>query len=314
VVHLPGEPVPSRHEIASTPDRHRTFANAGPGSWFPHDVHVALKPMESVLFRSELVLFADFRCRPDDPLFHDSGPANAHSIAFPSTATKILLAGRAPVHENPTAISLLNRGEEYRRDAISEEGADGTWYTLDDDVLAELFYTATGSRRSVRFRSPQVRVPASTILRERRLVANLRQMRSLDTLAIEEEILDLTRSILGHDPSRASERVNGPLVERATEYLLANFTMPASLAAVARELGASASYLSRAFHAGTGMTMSAFRQRLRLITALDRLPHSAGDVTRLALDLGYSSHSHFTSAFRALFGQSPSAYLREISG
>ena len=39
----------------------------------------------------------------------------------------------------------------------------------------------------------------------------------------------------------------------------------------------------------------------------DQLESGGADLTRLALDLGYSSHSHFTSSFRVLFGVPPSA-------
>ena len=72
------------------------------------------------------------------------------------------------------------------------------------------------------------------------------------------------------------------------------------------------SYVSRAFHAATGMTMSAFRQRLRLTRSLDLLPRYSGNVTDLALDLGFSSHSHFTSCFRNLFEISPTQFLRLV--
>jgi AraC-like DNA-binding protein len=40
--------------------------------------------------------------------------------------------------------------------------------------------------------------------------------------------------------------------------------------------------------------------------ALERLDAGERDLTRLALDLGYSSHSHFTDAFRRSFGVTPS--------
>jgi AraC-like DNA-binding protein len=33
-------------------------------------------------------------------------------------------------------------------------------------------------------------------------------------------------------------------------------------------------------------------------------------LTEVALDLGYSSHSHFSAAFRALFGVTPSSVRR----
>jgi AraC-like DNA-binding protein len=42
---------------------------------------------------------------------------------------------------------------------------------------------------------------------------------------------------------------------------------------------------------------------------LERLPHYRERLTDLALDLGFSSHSHFTSAFRAYFGRTPSALV-----
>ncbi len=43
------------------------------------------------------------------------------------------------------------------------------------------------------------------------------------------------------------------------------------------------------------------RTRLRLAKALGRLPH-VDDITQLALDLGFSSHSHFSSTFCSTFG------------
>ena len=49
------------------------------------------------------------------------------------------------------------------------------------------------------------------------------------------------------------------------------------------------------------MTITRYRHALRLRIALDRLP-DCDDLTDLALDLGYSSHSHFTRAFRDHFG------------
>jgi AraC-like DNA-binding protein len=41
--------------------------------------------------------------------------------------------------------------------------------------------------------------------------------------------------------------------------------------------------------------------------ALLDLPH-CDSITDLALDLGFSSHSHFTSVFRKAFGMTPSQY------
>jgi AraC family transcriptional regulator len=43
-----------------------------------------------------------------------------------------------------------------------------------------------------------------------------------------------------------------------------------------------------------------------LRVALERLSEGDCDLTELALNLGFSSHSHFTDAFKREFGRTPS--------
>ena len=61
------------------------------------------------------------------------------------------------------------------------------------------------------------------------------------------------------------------------------------------------------FRAETGFTLAGYRQALRLRAALERLPPTPGDLTTLALELGFSSHSHFTASFTREFGVPPSS-------
>jgi AraC-like DNA-binding protein len=48
-----------------------------------------------------------------------------------------------------------------------------------------------------------------------------------------------------------------------------------------------------------------YRNRLRLRAAVERLSDGPVDRSTLAHALGFSSHSHFTAAFRAEFGVTP---------
>ena len=61
-----------------------------------------------------------------------------------------------------------------------------------------------------------------------------------------------------------------------------------------------------------GIPLHRYLTQLRLARALVELPHAA-DLTALALDLGFSSHSHFTARFRALFGLTPTDVRRGAS-
>jgi transcriptional regulator GlxA family with amidase domain len=50
--------------------------------------------------------------------------------------------------------------------------------------------------------------------------------------------------------------------------------------------------------------------RLRLAQALSAVVDSDADITTIALDAGFASHSHFTLHFRTLFGVTPAALRR----
>jgi len=73
----------------------------------------------------------------------------------------------------------------------------------------------------------------------------------------------------------------------------------------------SARTLSRRFVQETGFTFTAWRQRVRLLRALEML--AAGQsVTTVAMDLGYSTASAFIGVFHKTFGITPAAYRRSL--
>jgi AraC-like DNA-binding protein len=82
------------------------------------------------------------------------------------------------------------------------------------------------------------------------------------------------------------------------------------LAEIGAEVGASPVYLTQLFQQVEGVPLYRYQLRLRLSHALDLLPR-CDDLTMLGLDLGFSSHSHFSAAFRRAYGQAPTAYRHE---
>jgi AraC-like DNA-binding protein len=97
---------------------------------------------------------------------------------------------------------------------------------------------------------------------------------------------------------------------RVLEALLENPGDSRSLGDWADLAGASPRTLARLFVRETGLTFGAWRKRLLLQAAVDRL--GRGDqVTRIAFDLGYQSLSAFIEMFRQSLGASPGQYARK---
>ncbi|CAO3459690.1 Transcriptional regulator, AraC family [Azospirillum argentinense] len=72
--------------------------------------------------------------------------------------------------------------------------------------------------------------------------------------------------------------------------------------------GVSERTLSRRFVAETGHSYTAWRQRARLMRALEMLAEGS-PVTTVAIDLGYDSVSAFIALFKRTLGVTPSAYF-----
>ena len=60
-----------------------------------------------------------------------------------------------------------------------------------------------------------------------------------------------------------------------------------------------------------GTPLYRYQLRLRLVRALDLLAQY-DNLTTLALTLGFSSHSHFSAAFRQTYGRTPAEFQRSV--
>ncbi len=81
------------------------------------------------------------------------------------------------------------------------------------------------------------------------------------------------------------------------------------LESLAGQVGSSPRTIERLFQKEAGLSFGRWRQRQRLLTALEQLAYGES-VTNVALDVGYESASSFVAAFKAVFGMTPARYFR----
>lgn len=83
---------------------------------------------------------------------------------------------------------------------------------------------------------------------------------------------------------------------------------PPTLEAIGHEVGCSPYYLSRTFSREMGMTIPQYLRTLRMKYAAELLKSGRCNVTEAAMEVGYSSLSHFSQAFCQAVGCCPAAY------
>lgn len=97
-------------------------------------------------------------------------------------------------------------------------------------------------------------------------------------------------------------------VEKAAALVRANLAEPLTLEELGQRVGCSPFYLSRTFTEQMGMTISQFLRQVRLERASELLRSGKFNVTQAALEVGYSSVGHFSTAFHETFGCCPGLY------
>ena len=109
--------------------------------------------------------------------------------------------------------------------------------------------------------------------------------------------------------SASAPGVTGELLDRARDYLQAHALDHVSLAAIARECGASPQHLSARFRARFGVPLHRFQTLLRLDRARGLLAGGASP-GEAAAACGLSDQSHLTRHFRRYLGTTPGRYGR----
>ncbi|HEY4591516.1 MAG TPA: helix-turn-helix transcriptional regulator, partial [Thermoanaerobaculia bacterium] len=150
-------------------------------------------------------------------------------------------------------------------------------------------------------------------LLQRLLVRSLRGGRPREPMAIEEAVLKVLREVLkgdAEDPRcsparRESSRARRSYAEDAKALLQHRFRERLQLDDIARALYVSPYHLCRRFREEVGVPIHSYLNRLRLREALEPIAEGTADLSGLAFELGFSSHSHFTAAFRKELGMSP---------
>lgn len=102
--------------------------------------------------------------------------------------------------------------------------------------------------------------------------------------------------------------------EAAKAYLAARMADNVTLDEVAAAVNASPFNFARIFQQQTGLPVHRYLTLLRLRASLERIAVAEADLTTIALDLGFSSHSHFSDVFRREFGETPSEFRKDLSG
>lgn len=235
--------------------------------------------------------------------------ATATELVFPYRGVYVRHLGHDQAVAEANQVLFFNATEGYRVSHHVPGGDASLSLAISEPQLRELAppaFLRAGTRFA--FRRQRLRIDA----RAQALVALLRhslRQNIAEPLEAESLALTLVQRALGPRTTHAAGASTGRqrLVDRVKLVLTSDLARRWTLAEIAAEVRGSPVYLTQVFQQVEGLPLYRYQLRLRLARSLDLLAQY-DDLTALSLDLGFSSHSHFSAAFRAAYGRSPSEF------
>ncbi len=273
----------------------------------PHTLSTAAQALNwSVrsLFATPIVRVSMLRCTPDDLGRSCEKCTVDNQLVFVTRGAFIKHTGKSARVVNANAPAFFGAAETYRSSHLTPGGDTCAVFSFSDELLDEA---------RVRAGPPCDGVDSLGLhARALRIVAALHS-READALTLEEASLDILglylRSQSDHRRLGASAQA---LVRDVEAQLTADYSRAWSLTELSRQFRRTPFYLTRSFRRLTGVPLHRYLMDLRLGDALGRLAEGEQDLAALALDLGFASHAHFSTAFKKRLGSSPSSFRQGL--
>jgi AraC family transcriptional regulator len=263
------------------------------------------------LLKTPTVTVRDVRCQGNCRRQSAEECATDTQLVFPYRGVYVRHLGHDQAVAEANQVLFFNAAEGYRVSHPVPGGDASLTLIISEPQLRELApRTFLRDSAALAFRQQRLRIDPRAQVLMALLRHSLRQ-NIAEPLEAESLALILVQRALGPRTTHAAGASAGRqrLADRVKLVLTSDLARRWTLAEIAAEVGGSPVYLTQVFQQVEGLPLYRYQLRLRLARALDLLAQY-DDLTTLSLDLGFSSHSHFSAAFREAYGRSPSEFRR----
>lgn len=232
--------------------------------------------------------------------------ASHTQFVFPYRGVYLRHVGGDQAVADANHVLFFNAGQGYQVSHPVVGGDASLVLSVDESAMRELApRQLVCESATFAFNQQHLRIDA----RAQALVMLLKhslQNGSIEPLEAEGLSLTLVSRAIGPRTSRAAGATYARrrLVDRVKVLLAGDLSRRWTLEDIASEIKGSPVYLTQVFQQVEGLPLYRYHLRLRLARSLDLIAER-DDLSGLAQDLGFSSHSHFSAAFKQHYGVTP---------
>ena len=262
-----------------------------------------------LVFHSPLVRVFDVTCHAPQSGCSSEEWCSVAQVVVPRRGVFMLHHRGMPIIADPNTALVFGMGDTYQ---VSHpvDGGDQCTVLVFSPELVEDALGSVEARHSTIHAATQLSIHVLT---------HTMATGVTDRLEAEESAI-LVLNALAKDfrssPPLSFQRVSEFQQRRVEEVRALLASQPTDawhLESIARAVYCSPFHLARQFRAVIGESIARYLLRLRLALALDCLAQGETELARLAVELGFAHHSHFSARFRSVFGMTPTAVRNTLT-
>lgn len=277
-----------------------------------------LVPVEQHLYLGRQVRIGLFDCPGDDDCFPVTESVQNNLFVLATKSLWIRRNTRGFRYVGPGSVLLHPSGctiERQRETGIHDRTY---WFAIRPDIYAEVLARyGLGKRLPTDALCPDssLQLNASGLIQRLRAgTATPLEIESRVIALLDEICASMSRSGRAAGLQRKTSRSRAKrLADSVKSFVDSHLSENRDLDAIADAVGASPYHLCRVFKAENGITLHEYRMRQRLAFVIRKLGETPMvRLVDLALDAGFSSHSHLSHVFADRFRTTPSAYRQML--
>ena len=271
----------------------------------------------STLYSSQLVTIHDFRCQCHHCHTSETEYQQAFSIAYIRTGNFVFKSFRNDLDAYHGLFLISKAGFEYKVGHVHAMPDQCTIFSLSTENRTHLESLSKDFESFIRNPDRHAMLVKATPQTEylHQCIFQAFQKKRFDRLLTEQLTLSLLQQVVTGIAKEKTikilsdkhKRTYLPMIEKVKSVISDNLADDLSLTALAEAAHISPFHFTRIFKEITSFTPYGYLLRTRLQNARLQLTQTSQQVTSIAFASGFNSLEHFSGAYKAFFGKSPSS-------
>jgi AraC-like DNA-binding protein len=263
----------------------------------------------TILFNNDLLQIRHVLCKPEDRACSDFEESPADVMVMPVRGSFLQhFSDGTHIVAEPSQALFFEAGHPYRISHSIAKNDECLAFEFSPEIWKELLNERNFRKNSLLSNKA---IHQRSILWKRLLLGFASEIEAVEiSISLLQSALVTVKDVAKR-PSSENRRTEQ--IDAVKIALLKQPDKKWTLTELAKEVSLSPFHLTRIFGKYVGTSLHQYHLRIKIAETVNDLLNTKKEITEIAFNHGFSSHSHFTLTFRRMIGITPGEFRQSVN-